>query len=74
MSHPFPPRDAVMSEIALALGDDPYLTLWALRRACQMLDLRQLLELLEAIDDVDDSQLAVPRALLDKLLRERYQR
>lgn len=72
MTHPFQPRDALMASIALALGDDPYLTLWALRRACQMLDLNQLIDLLVAVDDVDERQLAVPRALLDSLLRERY--
>lgn len=74
MNHPFLPRDALMLEIALALGDDPFLTLWALRRACQMLDLRQLTELLNAIDDQDERDNAVGRALLDSLLRERYNR
>jgi hypothetical protein len=68
------PREQLMLDLANAVGDDPWLAYFALRCACQRLDLDQLRQLVHDIDEQDELENAVARTLYIALVRERFQR
>lgn len=65
------PRDRCMRQLHDLVAEDHWLALFALRGACDRLDLDQLNSLVEDVADVEDG-LGVTAMVLERLLRERF--
>lgn len=74
MDNPLRPRTALMHDLAEYVVDDPWMCLWALRKACEALDLHALHQLVEAVDQQDARDHEAVSSLLMQLVRERFGR